>query len=281
MIAPTTSVAIVNVSGDGSVTLYCGTVDMGQGSDTAMAQMVGEVLNMPAETIRVVPRDTDITPYDMGTLGSRSLFHMGHAVRLAAEDARDKIAAMRRELGEPEGSNMPVGDLFRKKYGMQAGNIVGSGTYKPNYIPPDADGLTEDATPFWMIAGSGVEVEVDIKTGQVRVTRLVNVADVGRPINPKIVETQLSGGSLMQLGFSLFEKMQIDGGQVTNASLAEYKIPACMMCHRSWKTRLSTRFRRTGPLVRKVWGNLRPSAFRRQSPMRSTMPLVSASPNCR
>ena len=91
VISPTTSVAIVNVSADGSTTLYCGTVDMGQGSDTAMAQMVGEVLNMPAESVRVVPRDTDVTPYDMGTLGSRSLFHMGHAVRLAAEEARAKI----------------------------------------------------------------------------------------------------------------------------------------------------------------------------------------------
>ncbi len=225
VISPTTSVAIVNISGDGSTTLYCGTVDMGQGSDTAMAQMVGEVLNMPAEAVRVVPRDTDVTPYDMGTLGSRSLFHMGHAVRLAAEDARAKIAALRRELGEPEGSNTPLADLFRKKYGMQAGNIVGTGTYKPDYIPPDADGLTTNATPFWMAAGTGVELEVDTETGHVRITRLINVADVGKPINPKIVETQLSGASLMQLGFSMFEKMHIDGGQVTNASLADYKIP--------------------------------------------------------
>jgi CO/xanthine dehydrogenase Mo-binding subunit len=225
VISPTTSVAIVNVAGDGSATLYCGTVDMGQGSDTAMAQMVGEVLNMPAESVRIVPRDTDVTPYDMGTLGSRSLFHMGHAVRLAAEDACAKIADLRRELGEPEGSNAPLGDLFRKKYGMQAGNIIGTGTYKPDYIPPDADGLTTNATPFWMVAGTGVEIEVDTETGHVRVTRLINVADVGKPINPKIVETQLSGASLMQLGFSMFEKMHLDGGQVTNASLADYKIP--------------------------------------------------------
>jgi CO/xanthine dehydrogenase Mo-binding subunit len=225
VISPTTSVAIVNVAADGSTTLYCGTVDMGQGSDTAMAQMVGEVLNMPAETIRVVPRDTDVTPYDMGTLGSRSLFHMGHAVRLAAEEARGKIAALAREVGEPEGSNIPLADLFRKKYGMQAGNIVGTGIYKPDYVPPNADGLTPNATPFWMVAGSGVEIEVDTETGHVRVTRLINVADVGKPINPKIVETQLSGGSLMQLGFSMFEKMHLDGGQVTNASLADYKIP--------------------------------------------------------
>ena len=225
VISPTTSVAIVNVSADGSTTLYCGTVDMGQGSDTAMAQMVGEVLNMPAESVRVVPRDTDVTPYDMGTLGSRSLFHMGHAVRLAAIEARAKIGDLRRELGEPEGSNAPLADLFREKYGMQAGNIVGTGIYKPDYIPPDANGLTTNATPFWMAAGSGVEIEVDTETGHVRITRLINVADVGKPINPKIVETQLSGASLMQLGFSMFEKMHIDGGQVTNASLADYKIP--------------------------------------------------------
>jgi CO/xanthine dehydrogenase Mo-binding subunit len=198
---------------------------MGQGSDTAMAQMVGEVLNMPAESVRVVPRDTDVTPYDMGTLGSRSLFHMGHAVRLAAEEARTKIGDLRRELAEPEGSNASLADLFRKKYGMQAGNIVGTGIYKPDYIPPDANGLTTNATPFWMVAGSGVEIEVDTETGRVRITRLINVADVGKPINPKIVETQLSGASLMQLGFSMFEKMHIDGGQVTNASLADYKIP--------------------------------------------------------
>jgi CO/xanthine dehydrogenase Mo-binding subunit len=225
VIAPTTSVAIVNIAGDGSTTLYCGTVDMGQGSDTAMAQIVGEVLNVPAESVRIVPRDTDITPYDMGTLGSRSLFHMGHAVRLAAEEAGAKVAALRRELSEPEGSNTPLADLFRKKYGMQAGNIVGTGTYKPDYIPPDDSGLTTNATPFWMVAGSGVEVEVDTQTGHVRIARLINVADVGNPINPKIVETQLSGAALMQLGFSMFEKMHIDGGQVTNASLADYKIP--------------------------------------------------------
>ena len=222
---PTTSVAIVNVFADGSVALYHGTIDMGQGSDTGMAQIVGEVLNVPAESVRVVPRDTDVTPYDMGTLGSRSLFHMGHAVRLAAEEARAKIGDLRRELGEPEGSNAPLADLFRKKYGMQAGNIVGTGTYKPDYIPPDGSGLTTNATPFWMVAGSGVEVEVDTQTGHVRIARLINVADVGNPINPKIVETQLSGAALMQLGFSMFEKMHIDGGQVTNASLADYKIP--------------------------------------------------------
>jgi CO/xanthine dehydrogenase Mo-binding subunit len=187
-----------------------------------MAQMVGEVLNIPAESVKVVQRDTDVTPYDMGTLGSRSLFHMGHAVRLAAEEARAKIKAMARDVGEPEGSNIPLADLFKKKYGMQAGNIVGTGIYKPDYIPPAPEtGLTTNVTPFWMSAASGAEVEVDIETGHVKITRLITVVDCGKPVNPKIVETQISGASLMQLGFTMFEKMHIDGGQVTNASLAD------------------------------------------------------------
>src|SRR5271169_5934856 len=225
-VSPTASVAIVNVGADGSATLYISTVDMGQGSDTAMAQMVGEVLNLPAEAVRVIARDTDITPYDMGTLGSRSTFHMGHAVRLAAEDARSKIAALRREVGEPEGSNTPVSGLFIKKYGMKAGNIVGSGSYKPDYVAPDHEnGLSPAITPFWMVAATGAEVEVDTETGRIRVQKLINAVDCGTLVNPRIVETQISGAALMQLGFTLFEKINLDSGQITNASLADYKIP--------------------------------------------------------
>jgi CO/xanthine dehydrogenase Mo-binding subunit len=223
---PTTSVAIVNVSADGSVTLYCNTIDMGQGSNTVLAQIVGEVLNLPAESVRIAQPDTDVTPYDMGTLGSRSTFHMGHAARFAAEEARDKIKQLARDVGEPEGSNVPVAELFKKRYGMQAGNIVGSGTYKPDYVSPNPEtGLSPNITPFWMISGVGAEVAVDTETGHVEITKLINVIDCGTAINPKLVETQISGAALMHLGFTMFEKMHFDGGQVTNASLADYKIP--------------------------------------------------------
>jgi len=225
-IAPTTSIAIVNLYADGSCGLYCSTVDMGQGSDTIMAQIAAEVLNIPAETVKVVHPDTDVTPYDMATLGSRSTYHMGHAVRLAAEDARARVEALAAELGMPRGSNAPLAELFRKKYGMQAGNIVGSGSFVPSYSSPDhATGLTPNATPFWMVGGTGAEVEIDTETGQVRILRLINVADLGNPINPKIVETQLSGGAIMQLGFTLMEKMDFRDGQLLNPSLADYKIP--------------------------------------------------------
>ena len=225
VVSPTTSVAIINVAADGSVTLYCGTVDMGQGSDTGLAQIVGEALNVPAEFVRVVQRDTDVTPYDMGTLGSRSLFHMGHAILKAASEIHRKIAALRREVGEPEGSNTPLSELFKKRYGMQAGNIIGSGDFKPDYQAPARDsGQSPKITPFWLLSAAGAEVEVDVETGHIRVVKLVSVVDAGKAINPKIVETQISGGALMQLGFTLFEKIHIDGGQITNASLADYKI---------------------------------------------------------
>jgi len=112
---------------------------------------------------------------------------------------------------------------------MQAGSVVGTASYVPSYKSPDQNGLTDNATPFWMVGGTGVELEVDTETGRVRITRLVNVADVGTPINPRIVEAQLSGAAIMQLGFSLFEKMQFDAaGQLRNASFAEYKIPGLL-----------------------------------------------------
>src|SRR5262249_24084833 len=160
--------------------------------------------------------DTDVTPFDMATLGSRSLFHSGYAVKLAAEDAARKLAELRKELSLS--ADTSIADVFKKKYGMRAGSVIGTGNFIPPYTPPDDNGQTDNATPVWMVGASGVELEVDTETGRVRLTKLVNVADVGTPINPRVVETQLSGGAIMQLGFSLFEKMLFDAeGQLRNA----------------------------------------------------------------
>jgi CO/xanthine dehydrogenase Mo-binding subunit len=79
-----------------------------------------------------------------------------------------------------------------------------------------------------MIGGTAVEIEVDTETGHVRIIRIINVVDAGKPINPKIVEDQISGAAVMQLGFTMQEKMLFEGGQVTNASLADYKIPSIL-----------------------------------------------------
>ena len=97
---------------------------MGQGSDTAMAQIVAEVLDIAAEDVRVIHPDTDVTPYDMGTLGSRSTFHMGHAVRAR----RRGRAQQARRRSRPRSAcrrarNYPIAEIFQKRYGMQAGNV--------------------------------------------------------------------------------------------------------------------------------------------------------------
>jgi CO/xanthine dehydrogenase Mo-binding subunit len=224
-ISPTASVAIVTISADGSVTLSMSTVDMGQGSDTIMTQITADVLDVDPGVVKVVHPDTDVTPFDVGTLGSRSTFHMGHAVRLAAQDARKKLQELAEEAGLPKGTNYPPAEIFKKRYGMQAGNVIGSATYVPSYAPPDkATGMSEDVTPNWMIGGTGAEVEVDTETGHVTVLKLVNVVDCGTPINPEIVRTQISGAAIMGLGSALSEEIRADGGQITNASLADYRI---------------------------------------------------------
>jgi CO/xanthine dehydrogenase Mo-binding subunit len=163
----------------------------------------------------------------MATLGSRSTFHMGHAVRLAAEDARQKMVALAEELGLAIEGVPNAGTLLRKKYGMSAGNIVGMGSFIPSYTSPDYQtGQSTNITPNWMVGGTGVEVEVDTETGHFRLVRFENVVDCGTPLNPKVVDTQISGAAIMQLGLTLFERMEFDEtGQLRNASFAEYKIP--------------------------------------------------------
>ena len=147
-------------------------------------------------------------------------------MKRAAEDARDKLQALADSVGLPPGSNYPWQEVFLRRYKMQGGNVVGTGTFIPPYTPPDpVTGLTTDATPYWMIGGNGVELEVDTETGHVRLTKLITVADGGTLLNPKIAVTQLSGAAIMQIGYALFERMEMDHGQCTNASLADYKIP--------------------------------------------------------
>ena len=103
---------------------------------------------------------------------------------------------------------------------------MGVGSYVPDYQKPNPEtGMSENITPFWMVGGTGVEVEVDTETGKVNITRLITVGDAGKALNPGIVKRQLSGASIMQMGFTLFEEMAFDDGQVVNASLADYKIP--------------------------------------------------------
>ena len=184
--SPTTSVAIVNLYGDGSCGLYIGTVDMGQGSDTVMAQIAAEVLNLDA---REHPRHSSrhrCHPLRHGHARLALDLSHGHGRRLAAEDAKRKIEALAAELGLPPRSNIPLSELFRRKYGMQAGNIIGTGSFIPAYEKPDPKtGQSKNATPFWGVGASGAEVEIDTETGALTIAKLVNIVDIGTAINPR------------------------------------------------------------------------------------------------
>ena len=208
-------------------TLYCGTVDMGQGSDTAMAQMVARSPQHP----------------DRGRAGHaarhrRDALRHGHA-RLALAVPHGPRGAPRRRgrarqaQGAGQGGRRagrlqhpdrrPVPEALRHA-GRQRDRLRHLQA-RLHRRPPPAPARARTSRRSGWCAGAGAEVEVDTETGHVKITKLINVVDCGKAINPKSVETQISGAALMHLGFTMFEKMHIDGGQVTNASLADYKIP--------------------------------------------------------
>lgn len=254
VITPSTSIALVNLTGDGSCRVHCGTTDMGQASDTAYAQIVGEVLGLEAEDVAIIHPDTQVTPYDMGTLGSRSLYHMGNALIQAAGEVRDQLLAaashqlelpadqLRLEGGAvvgPDRQRRTFAEVMIGRFGMQAGNLLGRGAFTPSYRKPDpATGQSEDVTAFWMVGGAGVEVTVDEETGQLTLDRLVVVGDAGRAINPDIVRSQFVGAAIMQLGIARSEELRYEDGQITNTGLAHYKVPGVLDVPRDLECRV-------------------------------------------
>lgn len=152
---------------------------------------------------------------------------MGHAMRLVAEDVLQKIRELASKLGMETERKLGAAKILVRRYGMQAGNIIGTGSFMFEYISPDQEtGRSTNITPNWMIGATGIEVEVDTETGQFRILRFENASELGTPINPEIVKTQISGAAIMQLGAAIYEKMHFDEqGQLRNASFAEYKLP--------------------------------------------------------
>lgn len=239
VVTPTTSAAAVSLAGDGSVTVRQGTVDMGQGSSTVMAVIAGEALGVPPEQIAVLPPDTDATPYDMGTLGSRSTFHMGNAVLAAARDLKRQLMAFAAEVTgcSPADVSCSGGrvagltfeEIMSATHGARAGTVVGYGSYTPRSVAPDPKtGQSPAITPFWMVGGSGAEISVDVQTGRITVDRIVCVADAGVALNPDAARRQVSGGVVMQLGMTLSEEMRYEDGQLTNPGLGLYKVPTAL-----------------------------------------------------
>jgi 4-hydroxybenzoyl-CoA reductase alpha subunit len=226
----------------GKVTLVTGATDMGQGTDTILAQIVAEELGVPIDGVTVIDRDTDITPWDVGAHASRTAFIAGNSARLAAADARRQILEGAAEnLGERvENLDMKDGKIFRKgepeewipfakmvrsKHFRPDGNVIlAKGWYEPPTERQDKE-FRGNISAAYGFATQAVEVEVDTETGEVTVLRIAAAHDVGRAINPMAVEGQIHGGVSMGLGYGLYEELVVQDGQVLNPNFADYALP--------------------------------------------------------
>ena len=232
--APLASTATVHVLADGSVTLLCGTAELGQGAKTVMSQIVAEELRIPLERVTIQPIDTGYTPFDRSTGSSRSTTVMGKAVELAGVDGRRQILELASDHFErPEdaitlkngeaiagGKKISYGELIHKHFAMQGGELVGRGYAHSGMAPTPANPL------FWEIGIGAVELDVDRETGQVHVEKYVTAADAGKALHPLQCEGQDEGSAMMGFGHTFYESYHFDGGQIVNSTLVDYKVPS-------------------------------------------------------
>lgn len=239
--------AIVRMLEDGTISLNTGATDIGQGSDTVLAQICAEELKLPFGEVAVASPDTDGSPYNWGTTASRVTYTTGRAVKAAAKKVVDQAMEQAAEMLECDiddlelreggrigkvGSNSDVtfAQISGRAHWAVGGPIVGSETLvydEPTHDPKRAIalGLPFPRIGVFSFAALGVDVDIDDVSGQVSVREAWSAADVGRAINPKLVEVQLHGGFVQGLGYSLFEEMVWDGPRLANPSLMDYKVP--------------------------------------------------------
>jgi CO/xanthine dehydrogenase Mo-binding subunit len=236
-ITPSISSAVVKLNEDASLSIYAGTVEMGQGSETVLAQIAGKELGIPMQTIQVLGVDTDVVPYDLTTSSSRSTFHMGKAVQLAAQDIiRQLKQIVVKEYGVPEDqvsfaagkirlpeAQLDYSEVMFKRFGMQGGTLVGEGQVKTS---TKNDFGEKSTSAFWFLAAGAAEVEVDVETGKLSLVNYVTAVDVGKAINPLGCRQQLAGAAITGIGQALFEEIAYDNGQMINPNLVDYVLPS-------------------------------------------------------
>jgi CO/xanthine dehydrogenase Mo-binding subunit len=216
--------AWIKLKPDGSVDVFAGTVDIGQGSKTVHTQIVADALGVPYDSVTMDNSNTDSSSICTGTFASRGTFIGGNAVRFAAEKVRERIldiAAKELEIapddleiaeGEVVAKGAPdrrisVGDVAAAATWTYGEMISGQGTaLKPLAEVSDEDGsVTIEPHSAISYAACVIDVEVDDETGETRVLKMLQVYDVGRAINPTLVEGQIEGGAMMGLGLGLLE----------------------------------------------------------------------------
>jgi len=248
--APTGSSAFVKVHQDGTLEVRTSAEEIGTGSMTVLAQITAEEFGVDLENVRVLKGDTEVTPYDGGSISSRLTYNTGNAVRKASLDAKEQILQhAASELNtdpttldvtggriidrENNEQLLDIEDLFEETvfggggFLREGAEIIGKGTWHTDVRNVDDESAWGDRklTAFYTHGAQACDLEINTDTGEVQFNRFVTVYDVGRAINPKLVEGQMEGGVSMGIGSALYESMVFDEGRIENPNLLDYKIP--------------------------------------------------------
>ncbi|MCP4576828.1 MAG: molybdopterin-dependent oxidoreductase [Deltaproteobacteria bacterium] len=247
LIYPNSSSVLVKMNDDGSVTLLTGAMDIGQGAETILSQIVAEELKIPMEEIQVVAADTETTPVDIGSWISGNAYVCGNAARVAAGDVREKLKeiaageleADTRDLmvkdkrvyvtGSPDRS-LPYAHLVALSIQKHRGDpIIGNGHWRTMRDEPTHPSLASTKgrwTENYAFDAQTAEVEVDTETGKVKLLKAVTAHDCGFPINPLLVEGQIDGQISMALGHAFMEEIMMEEGRTLNPSWLDYRMPS-------------------------------------------------------
>jgi len=240
---PHTSVQI-KLDRGGGVAVYCGEIDIGQGSDSVLAYMVAEALGVTLDHIQLTTADTDLTPIDLGSYSSRVTFMMGNAALQAAEKLKKwlfEAAAEYLELPpealaardsriyciDDERRALPFDQavqLAEAKFGA----LTAMGSYTPPKLAGPFKGSGVGPSPAYSYSACVVQVDVDPETGEIRVEKVWIAHDCGRAINPLLVEGQTEGSVYMGLGEALMEEQEFRRNQHKFPSMLEYKSPTTL-----------------------------------------------------
>lgn len=228
----------------GALLIRTGVTDLGGGQAASLAQIASEVLGVPLEEISVHIGDTQLTPLAGGTFATRQLYMSGNAVLHTAMQLRDKLVPVAAEvLGAAVDDLVFEDGMVRERSGagrgMSLAELVQACDYRGvatahlglwraesgSFDPADGQG---DSFPDYTFGTHAAEVEVDLDTGEVRVTDYAAAHDVGRAINPMRVEGQIQGGVYQGLGYALMEDVILEDGNNLSTLFANYFIPTSM-----------------------------------------------------
>ncbi|MFH1350235.1 MAG: xanthine dehydrogenase family protein molybdopterin-binding subunit [Pseudomonadota bacterium] len=246
LIYPNSSSVVVKMNDDGTVALITGALDIGQGAETILCQIVAEELKVPIDEIQVIAADTETTPVDIGSWISGNAYVSGNATRIAATEVRKKLLEIAAEemeanvrdlvleskgvyvAGSPE-RRLSYQKLIAASIQKRRGDpIIGEGHWRIMRDEPFHPSLSSTKGRWsenYAFNVQVAEVEVDTETGQVRLVRAVTAHDCGFPINPLLVEGQIDGQVSMALGHALMEEVIMKEGRTLNPNWLEYRMP--------------------------------------------------------